>query len=124
MTQGMGLTESKIQFLCKSHKGSLPAVLASLRRDGWLPASVSDQVMSYEYGRFVEGASSLQAGGWCIPLLLQGVSVTDIHTSVTHYCPGSMPIPIQGAAHQVDPVGITAATCTRPCYHVCAYIRP
>jgi len=68
ITQGMGLTESKVQFLCKSHKGSLPAVLASLRRDGWLPVSVSDQVMSYEYGRFVEGASSLQAGGWWLPL--------------------------------------------------------
>ena len=64
MTQGMGLTESKIQFLCKSHKGSLPAVLAALRRDSWLPTSVSDQVMSYEYGRFTEGASSLHAGGW------------------------------------------------------------
>jgi len=64
ITQGMGLTESRIQLLCKSHKGSLPAVLASLRRDGWLPASVSDQVMSYEYGRFAEGASSSHAGGW------------------------------------------------------------
>jgi len=68
MMPGMGLTESRIQLLCKTHKGSLPAVLASLRRDGWLPASVSDQVMSYEYGRFTEGASSLHAGGWCIPL--------------------------------------------------------
>ena len=113
MTQGMGLTESKVQFLCKTHKGSLPVVLASLRRDGWLPTSVSDQVMSYEYGRFTEGASSLQAGGWCIPLLTQKSCFTDTHTSMTHYCPGSMPIPIQGAVHQVDPAGNAAATCTR-----------
>jgi len=75
LTQGMGLTESRIQLLCKTHNGSLPAVLASLRRDGWLPTSVSDQVMSYEYGRFTEGASSLQAGGWCIPLLCIGTAL-------------------------------------------------
>jgi len=124
MTQGMGLTESKIQFLCKSHKGSLSAVLASLRQDGWLPASVSDQVMSYEYGRFAEGASSLQASGWYIPLLVRRSRFTDLHTSMTHYCPGSKPIPIQGAVHQVDPAGIAATACTRNCYPVCAYLGP
>jgi len=61
--EGMGLTEAKIQLLCKSHKGSLPAVLASLRREGWLPASVSDQVMSFEYDRFLMGTPSPQPGG-------------------------------------------------------------
>ena len=58
-----GLTESKIQFLCKSHKGSLPAVLDSLRRDGWLPASVSNQVMAFEYDRFILGTPP-QPSGW------------------------------------------------------------
>ena len=124
ISQGLGLTESKIQFLCKSHKGSLPAVLASLRKDRWLPTSVSDQVMSYEYSRFTEGASSLQAGGWCNPQLLHEEYHTDTHTSLTHNCPGSMPIPIQGAAHQVDPAGIATAACTRDCYIDCAYLRP
>jgi len=60
ITEGMGLTEAKIQFLCKSHKGSLPAVLTLLRREGWLPASVSDQVMSFEYDRYLMGTPSPQ----------------------------------------------------------------
>jgi len=63
ITEGMGLTEAKVQFLCKSHKGSLPAVLAALRREGWLPASVSDQVMSFEYDRFLMGTPSPRPGG-------------------------------------------------------------
>jgi len=63
ITEGMGLTEAKIQFLCKSHKGSLPMVLASLRREGWLPASVSDQVMSFEYDRFLLGTLSPRPSG-------------------------------------------------------------
>ena len=54
MSDGAGLTEAKVQFLCKSNKGSLPAVLDSLRRDRWLPASVSNQVMSFEYDRFLK----------------------------------------------------------------------
>jgi len=124
LSQGIGLTEPRIQSLCKYHKGSLPAVLASLRKDGWLPTSVSDQVMSYEYGRFTEGASSLQAGGWCSPLLLRREPLTDTHTSLTHYCPGSMPITIQGAAHQVNPVGIAAAACTELCYHNMSFSQP
>ena len=72
MSDGAGLTEKKIQFLCKSHKGSLPAVLDSLRRDGWLPASVSNQVMSFEYDRFIAGAESPQPSSWCnlLPLLM------------------------------------------------------
>jgi len=124
ISQGMGLTESKIQFLCKSHKGSLPAVLTSLTRDGWLPTSVSDQVMSYEFSRFAEGASSLHAGSWCTPLLMRKSCFTDIHTSMTHYCPGSKPIPIQGAVHQVDPAGVAAAACTREYYHNYAFSGP
>jgi len=64
ISDGAGLTEAKIQFLCKSHKGSLPAVLDSLRRDGWLPASVSNQVMSFEYDRFIMGTPP-QPSGWC-----------------------------------------------------------
>jgi len=63
ITDGMGLTESKIQFLCKTHKGSLRAVLGSLRAEGWLPASVSDQVMSFEYDRFIMGTPSPQPSG-------------------------------------------------------------
>jgi len=63
ITSDMGLTESKIQFLCKSHKGSLRAVLTTLRAEGWLPASVSDQVMSFEYDRFLLGTPSPQPGG-------------------------------------------------------------
>jgi len=63
ITEGMGLTEAKIQFLCKSHKGSLPVVLASLRGEGWLPASISDQVMSFEYDRYLMGTPSLQPSG-------------------------------------------------------------
>ena len=63
ITADMGLTESKIQFLCKSHKGSLRAVLTALRDEGWLPASVSDQVMSFEYDRFLLGTPSPQPGG-------------------------------------------------------------
>jgi len=63
ITEGMGLTEAKIQFLCKSHKGSLPAVLASLQQESWLPASVSDQVMSFEYDRFLMGTPSPQPSG-------------------------------------------------------------
>jgi len=65
ITEGMGLTGSKIQFLCKSHKGSLPVVLSALRREGWLPASVSDQVMSFEYDRFLMGTPSPQPGSRC-----------------------------------------------------------
>jgi len=64
LSDGTGLTEAKIQFLCKSHKGSLPAVLDSLRRDGWLPASVSNQVMSFEYDRFIMGSPSPGPSGW------------------------------------------------------------
>jgi len=63
ITEGMGLTEAKIQLLCKSHKGSLPAVLSSLRREGWLPASVSDQVMSFEYDRYLMGTPSPRPSG-------------------------------------------------------------
>jgi len=63
ITDGLGLTESKIQFLCKSHRGSLPAVLMTLREEGWLPASVSDQVMSFEYDRFLMGTPSPQPSG-------------------------------------------------------------
>jgi len=37
---------------------------------------------------------------------------------MTHYCPASKPIPIQGAAHQVDPTGIAAVACTRNYYHI------
>jgi len=68
---GMGLTESKIQFLCKSHKGSLPMVLASLRRDRWLPSSVSDQVMSLAYDEFNNRSHSPQPSGWCFLLQLR-----------------------------------------------------
>ena len=64
ITEGQGLTESKIQFLCKSHKGSLPAVLDSLRRDGWLPASVSNQVMVFEYDQFIMGTPSPRPSSW------------------------------------------------------------
>ena len=32
---------------------------------------------------------------------------------MTHYCPGSKPIPIQGAEHQVNPAGDATATCMR-----------
>jgi len=63
ITEGLGLTESKIQFLCKSHKGSLPVVLTTLREEGWLPASVSDQVMSFEYDRFLMGTPSPRPSG-------------------------------------------------------------
>jgi len=62
ITEDMGLTESKIQFLCKSHKGSLPSVLSALRAEGWLPASISNQVMSFEYDRFLLGTPSPQPG--------------------------------------------------------------
>ena len=61
---GVGLTESKIQFLCKSHKGSMDAVLDSLRRDGWLPASVSNHVMTMEFERFIAGTPPPQPSGW------------------------------------------------------------
>ena len=64
ITDGAGLTELKIQFPCKSHKGSLPAVLDSLRRDGWLPASVSNQVMAFKYDRFIMGTPSPWPSGW------------------------------------------------------------
>ena len=63
ITEGMGLTSSKIQFLCKSHNGSLHHVLASLRRDGWLPPSVSDQVMAFKYDRFVSGTPPPEPSG-------------------------------------------------------------
>ena len=58
-----GLTESKIQFLCKSHKGSLPAVLDSLRQDGWIPTSVSNHVMEMEYNSFILGSPPAQPSG-------------------------------------------------------------
>jgi len=63
ITDSMGLTESRIQALCKAHKGSLPAVLAALRGKGWLPTSVSNQVMAFEYNRFILGTPSLQPSG-------------------------------------------------------------
>lgn len=65
ITDGLGLTESKIQSLCKAHKGSLRAVLAALRAEGWLPASVSDQVMTFEYDRFVLGTPPPEPSGGC-----------------------------------------------------------
>jgi len=75
LSDGTGLTEAKVQFLCKSHKGSLPAVLDSLRRDGWLPASVSNQVMSFEYDQFLLGTPPPQPSGWYSPLPLLAIAL-------------------------------------------------
>jgi len=63
ITNSPGLTEAVIQLLCKKHKGSLPAVLTLLCTEGWLLASILDQVMSFEYDRFIMGSPSPQIGG-------------------------------------------------------------
>jgi len=60
VTASFGLTEPVMQALCKKHKGSLPATLDSLCRDGWLPASVSNQMMAFDYDRFLIGSPSPQ----------------------------------------------------------------
>lgn len=111
ITTGLGLTEAWIQSLCKVHKGSLLAVLNTLRNGGWLPASVSNQVMSFEYDRFLIGSLSPRVSGRMI-----GTMVNDAHTdmtSLTHNCLGSEPILTPGTVRQEVPVGNEAATCTR-----------
>ena len=113
VSKGLGLMESKVQFLCKSHKGSLPAVLASLRQDGWILASVSDQVMSFKYERFLKRAPSPMLDGWCISSELSLGLFANEQTSLTHNCLGPEPNTTQGAAHQVTPAGETAVACTK-----------
>jgi len=104
-----GLTENLIQSLCKHHKGSLPTVLVSLRRDGWLPASISNQVMAFEYDKFLLDSPAPRAGGgMCSPLAR--VILTD-QTSMTHNCLGQLPNFTPGAVHPVTNTGTKAATC-------------
>jgi len=70
ITTGFGLTEARIQSLSKEHRGSLPAVLGAHRASGWIPASVSDQVMSFEYDRFITSSPfPWPSGGSTLPLL-------------------------------------------------------
>jgi len=60
--QGSGLSKKYIQSLCKKYKGSLPAAVSVLRQDGWIPASISDQVLSFEYDKYLFKEPSPQIG--------------------------------------------------------------
>ena len=102
----VGLTRSLIFSVCKFFGGSIHPVLYSLRRDGHLPAGVSNETLVDEFTRPPTNYTTSPPGSKHLP--------RDCHTTLTRV--GLDPIsteppPVQGAVHLGAPVAPVPTTC-------------
>jgi len=102
----VGLTRNLIHSVCKFFGGSIHPVLFSLRRDGHLPAGVSNETLVDEFTRPPSGYSTSPPGSKLLP--------RDCHTTLTQVGldpSGAKPPLAHGAVRLGTPVADRPATC-------------
>jgi len=102
----IGLTRNLIHSVCKFFGGSIHPVLFSLRRDGHLPADVSNETLVDEFTRPPSGYSTSPPGSKLLP--------HDCHTTLTRVGldpSNTMLPPAHGAVHRGTTVAGVPATC-------------
>jgi len=102
----VGLTRGLIRSVCKFFGGSIHPVLFSLRRDGHLPADVSNETLVDEFTRPPSGYSTSPTGSKLPP--------HDCHTTLTRVGlepTGAAPPLAHGAVHHGTPTAEVPTAC-------------
>jgi len=102
----IGLTRSLINSVCKFFGGSIHPVLFSLRRDGHLPADLSNETLIDEFARPPSGYSTSPTGSKLLP--------HDCHTALTRVGldpAGTVPHPVHGAVRHGTPTADVPVAC-------------